>query len=80
MSAEKDGIVPFDLLVEGRFKDVIERLGQGRGYSVVSAKMLAKPRSFHTPPPDKLVGALQDSVHKDVGLGKAARSIKSKTK
>ena len=79
MSAQSDGAVPFDLLAEGRFEDVMERLGQGREHEIdVSVHVLAKPRPVVTPSPDRLVGALQDAVHKNLGRTKAARSVKGK--
>jgi len=79
MSAQSDGVVPFDLLANGQFDQVIGRLGQGRGREVsVSAKLLKQPRPILTPSPDRLVGALQDTVHKSHGPAKAARSVKVK--
>ena len=79
MSAQNDGVVPFDLLANGRFEEVMGRLGQGRGHEVaVSANVLTRPRTATTPSPDRLVGALQDSVHRNLGRTKIAHSVKVK--
>lgn len=79
MSAQSDGAVPFDLLTEGRFEDVMQRLGQGRGREMaVSMHAPTRPKPEVKPSPDRLVGALQDTVHKDIGRTKAARSVKVK--
>lgn len=79
MSAQSDGAVPFDLLREGRFETVMQRLGQGRGREMdVSVYGPTSRRSEARPSPDRLVGALQDTVHKNIGRTKAARSVKVK--
>ena len=79
MSAQSDGAVPFELLTEGRFEEVMQRLGQGRGREMaVSMHAPTRPRPEAKPSPDLLVGALQDTVHRNIGRTKTARSVKVK--
>jgi len=80
MSVQRDGVVPFDLLVQGRFEEVMRRLGQGKDRGVADrAHFPTAPKSIVSPPrPDRLVGALQDTVHRDLGRTKAARTAKVK--
>jgi DNA-binding transcriptional regulator YiaG len=81
-SAMKDGTIPFELLVQGEFDEVMGRLGQGRGRDEIAMiPVPTKPIHVVTPPsPDQLVGALHDTVHKNLGRGRAAYSVKAKKK
>lgn len=74
----QEGKIPFDLLVEHRYEEVIQLLGAGvprshyRPLSIsASAKLTREPQK-----PEELVGALQDSVHRDIGIGRAVKSLK----
>jgi DNA-binding transcriptional regulator YiaG len=80
MSALPDGAVPFELLAGGEFDEVRGRLGQGRGHDrSISAQLHQEARrEAMLPTPDRLVGALQDSVHRDLGGARAARTAKAK--
>jgi hypothetical protein len=53
------------------------------GVSIVAARIRAlldqEPKPIAPPSPDRLVGALQDTVHRDLGRTKAARTAKVKS-
>jgi hypothetical protein len=78
LTPSEDGMVPFDLLVLGRFAEVVERLGRGRS---VSPRLAAAPstgaRASRRPPsPIALLDAAQDSIgttQLDPVLGKVVR-------
>lgn len=80
MSAMKDGTIPFELLVHGEFDEVMGRLGQGKGRDEMAMTALStKPIPVAAlPSPEQLVGALHDTVHKVLGRGRAAYSVKVK--
>ena len=80
ISAQRDGIIPFDLLAEGRFEEAMALLGQGKVHDIaIPVQFPAKPRPAVMPPsPDRLVGALQDTVHRDLGRTRAAHTGKVK--
>lgn len=80
MSAQNDGAIPFDLLVEGRFDDVMKRLGQGGGHGArVHSRIYVALNPLWTPPsPDHLVGASHDTAHASRGRAKTGRSAKVK--
>jgi DNA-binding transcriptional regulator YiaG len=80
MSAQPNGAIPFDLLVEGRFADVMALLGRGRGYDAdARSRLLGAQSLLWTPPsPDRLVGAFHETVHTSHGRARAGRSAKVK--
>jgi hypothetical protein len=63
---QRDGVVPFDLLMEGRFEEVLGRLGSVPAVPRRSHPPVAEPPR-PTASPDQLVGALQDRVHIERG-------------
>lgn len=77
-----NGTVPLELLARGEFQEVIARLGQGRGHEMPTSKQSLKRTtdSVAPPSPDRLVGALQDPVHRDLRGARAARTTKAKKK
>jgi DNA-binding transcriptional regulator YiaG len=83
LAAQPDGILPFDLLCQGDYEEVISRLGPGdqsinRIYSGLSEEVRVMRRP---PPPESRVGALQDDVieHRR-RKARPARSAKYKRK
>ena len=66
---ERDGVVPFDLLERGEYDRFLAVVGPGSGRRQATPKPLsAEARSTRKPPPpEMLVGALQERVHKDKG-------------
>lgn len=75
-----DGTIPLDLLASGRLDEFRELVGPGR----TRRRLEPKPLSWEAQvarkplPPEELVDALQDRVHRDIGRGRAARTVRSK--
>ncbi len=80
MSIHTDGTTPFDILIEGRYREVMLRLGQGsdRGAIVRSPLSAARNPLWAPPSPDRLVGAVHDTAHESSGRARAGRSVKIK--
>ena len=66
---DRAGVVPFDLLARGEYGLFIEHVGVGHGRRDVKLAPLSPEAQAvrRPPPPDHLVGALQDSVHAEDG-------------
>lgn len=81
MAAQNDGVIPFDLLANDEFDDVMERLGAGPQRSMPALVPLsaAARAARMPPPPDERVGALHDSVHREVGKSRVVRTVKVKS-
>ena len=77
---DHDGTIPLDLLTMGRYDDFLALVGMGRGRRRIELTPLSRePLEARKPlPPEELVSALQDRVHRDVGRGRAARTARSK--
>ena len=77
---DQGGTVPIDLLAAGRYDEFLQLVGAGRGPQTLVRKPLSsEAREARTPlPPEELIDALQDRVHRDVGRGRAARTVRSK--
>jgi hypothetical protein len=75
LGVHKEGVIPFDLLVEGQYKRVLSLLGPGRAPARIAPSPLSgEARSARAPlTPDELVDAMQNRVHKDVGQARAPR-------
>jgi len=82
MTALDDGVIPFDLLAKDEFDAVMERLGAGpqRSMPALAPLSAAARAARRPPPPDERVGALHDSVHREVGKSRAARTVKAKSR
>ena len=78
MTASSDGVIPFDLLALDRFDEVMGRLGAGLGRSAPVGPLLSESAraARKPPPPAERVGALHDTVHREVGQSRLARTIK----
>lgn len=79
---EHDGVIPFDLLAQEKYTELVELVGAGSGRPDVKLAPLSREaRDQRRPlPPKQLVGALQDPAHRDVGKARRARTTKSKKK
>ena len=82
MTVPNDGAIPFDLLAKDEFDEVMKRLGAGPQRSMPALVPLsaAARAARMPPPPDERVGALHDSVHRDVGKSRVVRTVKVKSK
>ena len=70
---------PFDLLASQRFEEARARLGRGPGHRRVTLRPLdAKAATERLPlPPEALIDAMNDRGHRDVGRGRAARTVRT---
>ena len=81
-AVQPDGVIPFNLLREERYDDVIARLGR----RVLSSRPTRRPLSPEVqarrrpPKPDQLVGALHDTVHHEAGKIRRARARRVKSR
>jgi len=79
---EREGEIPFDLLVAGNYEAVVTLVGQGGGRRTLKLSPLSpEARAARAPrPPTELVDARHDTVHREMGKGRAARSVKVRRK
>jgi len=73
-----DGTIPFDLLAEGRYEQVVSLLGHGRSFPRVMPLQLSnEAKAARAPrPPEELVGVLQDPIHRETRVARPAKSVK----
>jgi DNA-binding transcriptional regulator YiaG len=76
--SSKDGEFPLDLLAEGQYDRVVSVVGAGGAPKRPTLKPLSQAArdARRPPPPEELVNALQNSVHRRFGHPRAARSVK----
>jgi hypothetical protein len=56
---------------------VLSLLGPGEARRVSPPKLSEEARAARAPrPPEELVGALQDRIHRDGGMARAAKSVR----
>jgi DNA-binding transcriptional regulator YiaG len=80
VSDSRGGIIPFDLLADRRYERVVALLGHGAGPGARPPKLSAEAMAARAPrPPGELVGALQDRVHRDTGVHRAAKSVRTRS-
>ncbi len=74
-----DGEAAVDLLAAGEFAEARARLGRGEARGRVEPEELdADARAERTPPPpDSLIEAMNDRIHRDAGRGGAARTVRN---
>ena len=78
--AMADGETPFDLLAFQKFEEARAILGPGPGrrrpkLTALDDETKAERRP---PPPEDLIDALNDSVHQDLGHGRAACTVRNR--
>lgn len=75
-----DGVSPLELLAEGRYGEVMRRLGRGSDAGAVVRPPRRSDRHplWAPPAPDRLVGAVHDTAHENVGRARAGRSVKTR--
>lgn len=75
-----DGILPFDLLSRGEYERCLDLVGTGSGRPERRLLPLSPEEQGRRKPqpPEELVGALQDRVHRDPGRARAARIVRPK--
>lgn len=75
-----DGTTAFDMLVAQRFDDARAALGQGAGrVAPALAELSAAARAARAPlPPEALVDAKSERVHRQLGRTRAAQTVRNK--
>jgi DNA-binding transcriptional regulator YiaG len=77
LTPRDDGTIPFDLLEEGRYEQVVSVLGHGQSVPRLMPRLSDETKAARAPrPPEELVGALQDQIHRETRVGRAAKSVK----
>jgi hypothetical protein len=76
---DHSGVVPVQVLARGEYERFIELVGIGPGRREVKLAPLSHDEleARRPPPPEELVGALQDSVHFDIGTTRTFKRIRS---
>lgn len=71
--------IPLDLLIAGKYEEVKQLLGAGTAVEKPKLKPLSLEAiaSRLPPPPEALVGALQDTIHREVGRSRPAKTTRS---
>lgn len=73
------GTTPFKLLASERFTEARKLFGKGAERLAARAELSSAERAARRPlPPEEMVDALNDKVHRDVGKGRAARTVRNK--
>lgn len=80
LGAREDGLIPLDLLAEGRFSQVSALTGMGPGRVRLERPALSpeEKASRRPRPPEELVGALQDPIHTNKGRLLSAQPIRTR--
>ena len=75
-----DGETPFELLASQKFEEARAILGPGPGRRRPKLTALddATKAERRPPPPEELIDALNDSVHRDLGSGRAACTVRNR--
>ena len=73
------GKAPFDLLAAGTFNEARARLGRAKADRRIElGELNAHARVERTPPPpEDLIDAMNDHVHRDAGRGRAASTVRN---
>ena len=80
LGAREDGSIPFDLLIAGDYERILALLGSGEARRASPTKLSEKARAARAPrPPEELVGALQDRIHRESGVVRAAKSVRGRS-
>lgn len=77
LAVRDDGIILFDLLANRQYDRVLALLGSGEAKRVAAPKLSDEAMAVRAPrPPEELVDALQDRVHRETGIARAAKSVR----
>jgi DNA-binding transcriptional regulator YiaG len=76
----RDGTVPFDSLIAGKYQDVKNILGSGSAPQKPKLNPLSEDTLKLRRPlsPENLVDALQEPIHREVGRSRPAKSVRSR--
>jgi transcriptional regulator with XRE-family HTH domain len=78
----RDGTVPFNLLIAGKYREVKNLLGSGNVPQRPKLNPLSEDAIKSRTPisPENLVDALQEPIHREVGRSRPVRSVRSRRK
>ena len=77
LGACEGGALPFDLLAAGEYDRVLALLGRGESQPARPPKPSQESKAERMPrPPEELIGALQDRVHREEGPGRPVKSMR----
>lgn len=80
LSPGQDGRLLFDLLIAGEHEEIKQILGPGNAPQKPQLVPLSKNASMSRmpPPPEILIDALQEPIHREVGRSRPARAARSR--
>lgn len=80
LAAREDSAIALDLLQERQYDAVVSLISTTTAVTRISTPKLApQALALRTPPPpEKLIDALQDSIHQDLGTVRIAKSVRVK--
>lgn len=77
LTMQEDGSLPFDLLAAHRYERVVALLGPGAPSRVAAPELSEEAKAARRPrAPEDLVEALQDRVHQEPRVARAAKSVR----
>ncbi len=77
LGVREDGSLPFDLMAAGDYDRAFTLLGPGDARRMLPTTRSSERRAARAPlPPEALVGALQDRIHRDGGAVRAVKSVR----
>jgi transcriptional regulator with XRE-family HTH domain len=78
LAVRDDGTIPFDLLADRQYARLISLIGSEEPTArVVAPRLSDEVTAARAPrPPEELVGALQDRVHRETRTARAAKSVR----
>jgi hypothetical protein len=82
LAVRDDGTIPFDLLRDGAYEDVVTLLGAGglEPSGAMPPILSERARASRTPrAPTEIAEALQTPIHREHGQARAARAVRSRT-
>jgi DNA-binding transcriptional regulator YiaG len=80
LAVHDDDGLPFDWLIAGEYDRVVSLLGPGAAKRIALPKLSEEAAAARTPrPPDQLVGALQDRVHRETGVARPAKTARARS-
>lgn len=80
LQPQQDSVIPLDLLVSGKYEEVKRSLGAGKVVENPKLKPLSPEAiaSRMPPPPEERVGIMHETLHKEVGRSRPARTMRSR--
>lgn len=80
ITADRNGVVPFDLLADERYDFALAMLGQAQHPAPTGPPSLAEKVKLERAPrsPEELIDALHDRVHRETGTARPAKSVRTR--